>query len=126
MNNIILFLAPSTNQYQTVPDFFKMLKFSQLRDITGGELLSLTTDNPVVHLITDSRKAMAYDGSVFFAVYGLHHDGHQYIKSLYDVGIRQFVIEKPLLTQEFKGANFLKVNSSIKALQQIAAHHRAE
>ena len=86
-----------------------MLKFSQLRDITGGELLSLATDNPVVHLITDSRKALAYDGSVFFAVYGLHHDGHQYIKSLYDVGIRQFVIEKPLSTQEFKGANFLKV-----------------
>lgn len=107
-------------------DFFKMLKFSQLRDITSGELLSLATDNPVVHLITDSRKAMAYDGSVFFAVYGLHHDGHQYIKSLYDVGIRQFVIEKPLSTQEFKGANFLKVNSSIKALQQIAAHHRSE
>jgi alanine racemase len=103
-----------------------MLKFSQLRDITGGELLSLTADKPVVHLITDSRKAIAYEGSIFFAVYGLHHDGHQYIKSLYDAGIRQFVVEKPFSIQEFTGANFLKVTSSLKALQQIAACHRAE
>ena len=103
-----------------------MLKFSQLSDITGGDITALSIDRSVVHLITDSRKAIAHEGSVFFSIRGSHHDGHQYIQSLYEAGVRQFIIEDALSIQEFTGANFLKVDSSVSALQQIAAHHRAE
>jgi len=86
----------------------------------------LSTDRPIMHLITDSRKAIAQEGSVFFAINGDHHDGHQYIQPLYEAGIRQFVVEKDIPTQKFTGANFLKVNSSIQALQHIVAHLRAQ
>jgi len=77
-------------------------------------------------MVTDSRKAIPQDGSVFFAVSGEHHDGHQYIQTLYEAGIRQFVVEKDCPVQKFTAGNFLKVDSSIQALQKIAAHHRAK
>ncbi len=86
----------------------------------------LSTDRSVTHLITDSRKAITQVGSVFFAIYGEHHDGHQYIQPLYEAGIRQFIVEKEFEIQGFSNANFLKVKSSTLALQQIAAHHRAK
>jgi len=103
-----------------------MLRFSQLKAITGGDITALSIDRPVVHLITDSRKAIVHEGSVFFAINGTHHNGHQYIQSLYDAGVRQFVIEDALPIKKFTEANFLKVDSSVTALQQITAHHRAE
>lgn len=108
------------------PGYFSMLKFSQLKDITGGRVLMLSEEKPVSHLITDSRKAIAQEGSVFFAISGEHHDGHQYIQSLYDAGIRQFIVEKNIPAQKFKGANFLEVESSTHALQRITTHHRSQ
>lgn len=102
------------------------MQFSQLKEITGGSILLLAADRPVTHLITDSRKAIIQNGSVFFAIGGEHHDGHQYIKSLYEAGVRQFIIERDFSTEKYTEANFLKVDSGVQALQKIAAHHRKE
>lgn len=103
-----------------------MLQFAQLEKITGGRNLILSLDRPVVYLITDSRKTLPHQGSVFFAIKGAHHDGHQYIQTLYEAGIRQFVIENDFPVQKFADANFLKVNSSVHALQSIASEQRAK
>jgi alanine racemase len=108
------------------PDSFNMMQFSALAQITGGKTLSFFSDRPIVHLITDSRKVVVHEGSVFFAITGVHHDGHQFLESLYSAGVRQFIIEKSVDTAKFPGANFLLVGSSIDALQKIAAHHRAQ
>lgn len=98
--------------------------FSNLENITGGKTLAFFQDQPVTTLITDSRKAIATEGAVFFAVGGLHHDGHQFIANLYQRGIRQFIVERPV-DAPGEEANVLLVKSSIAALQQIAASHRA-
>ena len=103
-----------------------MMKFSQLKDIIEGSVLTLSTDRPVTHLITDSRKASIQDGAIFFAIGGEHHDGHQYVQALYAAGVRQFVVEKNLPPEKYPEANFLKVDSAVQALQNIAAHHRAK
>src|SRR5688572_4272230 len=103
-----------------------MMKFSQLKDIIEGSVLTLSKDRPVTHLITDSRKAIIQDGAIFFAISGEHHDGHQYIQTLYEAGVRQFVVEKNFPFEKYSEANFLKVNSAVQALQKIAAHHRAK
>jgi alanine racemase len=101
-----------------------MIQFSQLKEIIRGSVLTLSTDRPVTQLITDSRKAIIQNGSVFFAIGGEHHDGHQYIQSLYDAGVKQFIIEKGFPTEKYPEANFLKVESVVQALQKIAAYHR--
>lgn len=103
-----------------------MLQFSTLSQITGGKALALFYDWPIAQLITDSRKAVVAEGSIFFAIGGIHRDGHQFIESLYQTGIRQFVVEKSVDTKTFPEANFLLVDSSISALQKIAAHHRSQ
>lgn len=107
-----------------MPDSINILQFSQLSAITDGTILQLATDRLITNLITDSRKTIVQEGSVFFAIKGDHHDGHQYIETLYNTGIRQFVIESEYHLVQFQEANFLKVKSSVDALQRIAAHNR--
>jgi Alr-MurF fusion protein len=102
-----------------------MIRFSQLQDITGGQVLGFYKDLPVGALIIDSRKASNITDAVFFAIKGDRHDGHLYIMDLYEQGIRQFIVEEsprfPL-----PQCNVLKVPSSITALQQIASTHRKQ
>src|SRR5690606_3520412 len=74
--------------------------------------------------------------TLFFAIRGVYNDGHDYVTALYARGVRQFVIEKAgeipgfktteNLKFSFPEANFLQVESSLQALQEIAAYHRGE
>ncbi len=101
-----------------------MIQFSQLEKITNGKLLQLSKERPVVTLLTDSRKAVASEGSIFFAIKGIRHNGHQYLRDLYSMGVRQFIIEEEIDLKLFHGANFISVDSSLNALQKLATHHR--
>ena len=42
----------------------------------------------------DSRQIYDAPNTAFFAVRGIHHDGHQYIENLYKSGIKEFIVEK--------------------------------
>jgi Alr-MurF fusion protein len=99
--------------------------FNHLAKLTGGKLLQLAIDFPIVDLTTDSRKAIPTKNSLFFAFAGTRHDGHQFIHDLYLQGCRQFVVEKDINLTSFPEGNFLLVGSSIKAIQQIASFHRS-
>ena len=102
-----------------------MILFSNLELITRGKLLSLHQDRPVNTLLTDSRKASGSDGSVFFAIKGEHHDGHQFIPDLYDKGIRQFIVEAQSdFLKTHSDLNVLLVRSALDAIQAIAAYQR--
>ncbi|ELR72837.1 Alanine racemase [Fulvivirga imtechensis AK7] len=103
-----------------------MVHFKDLPGITGGEILSLNENSEIKYLITDSRKSFFAAGGVFFAIKGERHDGHQYILSLYDQGVRQFVVEQDISLEKFKDANFMKVPSSLAALQALARFHRGQ
>jgi alanine racemase len=103
---------------------FSDIHFSQLEKITDGKILNFSSDRPIKNLLLDSRKSIVQEGALFFAIGGLHHDGHHYIEELYKNGIRQFVVERVVPIQNFKEANFLQVDSSVSALQKIAAFHR--
>jgi Alr-MurF fusion protein len=103
-----------------------MMHFSQLPSIAKGELINLPEDKPVQTLITDSRKSVIAEGSVFFAITGARHDGHAHLHELYQAGVRQFVVEKSIRAADFPLANLFQVSSTIDALQKIAAHHRQQ
>jgi alanine racemase len=82
-------------------------------------------------LLTDSRFVSQPDHSIFFAIKGDRHDGHQFIEELYEKGVREFVIEKKSLSDDlknrlthFKDAKFWLVENAIRALQHLAAKHR--
>ena len=64
------------------------MNFSALVSITGGEVLCQAFDGPLSFLITDSRKPLVHEGALFIAMVGERHDGHDYIRSLYERGVR--------------------------------------
>jgi alanine racemase len=100
------------------------MNFSQLEKICQGTILQLKENQPVENLIIDSRKALITRGSVFFAINGPRHNGHAYLQQLYQLGMRQFVVEQDFDISLFPLANFLKVKSSVEALQKIGIAHR--
>ncbi len=82
-------------------------------------------DQPVEHLLTDSRKLYEPHRSLFFALQGPRRDGHQFIGELYKKGLRAFVVSHVPGQSLYHGARFLQVNDPLQALQQLAAYHRS-
>ncbi len=82
--------------------------------------------NPAIRtLVTDSRTFITPEDSLFFALIGVHHDGHNYISELYDKGVRYFVVSTmPANIDEYKNAGFIHVKDTLAALQKLAAYHR--
>ena len=73
----------------------------------------------------DSRSVVTPEHTLFFALTGNNHNGHDYIRTLYTDGVRAFVISE--FREEFNqltGTNFIVVENVLTALQQLAAHHR--
>lgn len=76
-------------------------------------------------LLTDSRSLSDPAVSLFFALSTHQNDGHKYICSLYEKGVRNFVVQHPFNgMNEMPEANLLWVSDTLAALQQLAAFHR--
>src|SRR5688572_21895591 len=103
-----------------------MIFFSQLAEIANGKNLQFHEDHVIRSISIDSRKTSADASTLFFAIKGERHDGHQYIQSLYSNGVRQFVVEQvPTKLIDFPDANILLVTSTVAALQRIVAFQRS-
>lgn len=81
--------------------------------------------NKIENLLIDSRKIIFPEKSIFFALKGKQHDGHQFIGELYQKGVQNFVLEGPISKySHLKDANILQVQDVRLALQQLAQKHR--
>lgn len=81
----------------------------------------------IKQLLIDSRKLNNAETSLFFAIKGERHDGHTYIKDLYENGVRNFVVSAlPSPENQYTDANFCVVDDTLAALQQLAAYHRKQ
>ncbi len=96
---------------------------SEIADVCGSRLSG--ADTLCRNALTDSRTAQAAPDPVFFAISGVNHDAHDYIRDLYGRGVRAFVVERQVDTTGMPGAGFVVVPSAVEALQSLAAHHRA-
>lgn len=86
---------------------------------------SKLTDSTITTLLTDSRKLSNPKETLFFALTSETNDGHNYVKELYTLGVRNFVVSSKLAGWEkLNDANFLIVKDTLKALQKIATYHR--
>jgi len=99
-----------------------------LQDIAGALGLSGQKLPPVVihTLLTDSRKLINPDTSLFFALTGPRRDGHLFIPELYKAGLRYFVVSEKIIARNYPGAVFLVVDHVLTALQKLAAFHRSK
>jgi alanine racemase len=103
-----------------MPDY----SVQQISEIVGGKAL-IHKNLPVRYILIDSRKVYSADDVLFFALRGARHDGHDFIDALYDKGIRNFVVNLDHHAK-FKDANYIFVEDTLPALQQVAAYHRRQ
>lgn len=90
-----------------------------------------TSESGINWLLIDSRSLCFPEETLFFALRTQKNDGHRYIHELYKRGVRNFVVEQlPDTTSgeahPYPDANFLKVHSTLEALQVLAAYHRSQ
>ena len=100
--------------------------FQEIADITHGKILQQAGAIALENLITDSRKVSFPVTSVFFAIPGEHHDGHQFVAEAYRKGVRHFIVQQPVPLRDLPESSVLLVSNSILALQQMAAFHRRQ
>jgi alanine racemase len=80
----------------------------------------------VSYLSVDSRKISFPSETLFFALKTERRNGHQFIKDVYEQGVRSFVISETLDYSNYSDASFLLVTDTMTALQHLAAHHRSQ
>jgi alanine racemase len=87
-------------------------------------LINAAKHSIISRLSTDSRSGLSGSDTLFIAIKGLHHDGHKYIIQAWNQGIRNFIAQRQI---ELPGpANWIIVEDSVQALQQIATAHRKQ
>lgn len=95
---------------------------SEIADILKAEkpkFADLTVDT----ILTDSRSLTYPESSLFFALSTSNNDGHKYIKSLYEKGVRNFVVSH--VSPDYpEDANYIVVDDVLTALQTLGASHR--
>lgn len=94
---------------------------SDIARIIGGELRG--NDLRVREVATDSRSVTSSSDTLFAAINGKHHDGHNYVERMVLRGVRAFIVEREMTLAEECG--IIIVDDTIAALQRLAQHHRA-
>lgn len=98
--------------------------FFHIAQLLGGRSL-IRQESAISRLLTDSRSLIFTDETLFFALRSASNDGHRYVRDLYNRGVRHFVVSDYASDFEaLSDANFLIVNDTLVALQQLAAFHR--
>jgi alanine racemase len=93
--------------------------------VTAAELVENDPDHALIsELLTDSRKLADPPHSLFFAIRGDRNNGHNFIPDLYEAGVRNFVVEEGYIIPDNIKANFIRTELPLRAMQQVAAHHR--
>jgi alanine racemase len=99
--------------------------------LTGNNAQGITTK--AAYILTDSRQISFPEQSIFFAIKGVRHDGHQFLPELYESGVREFVVEEASFsealrtrTSQWNDAKIWIVPSAIRALQKLVSEKRRQ
>lgn len=102
-------------------------KITEIASLIGGKFINPEIyENDISNVIYDSRKISFPKNSIFIALTGNRVDGHDFIKSAYAKGIRNFLTSKPIDLSDYKNSNFISINDTLKSLQLLAQKHRAQ
>lgn len=94
---------------------------SQITEITGGRLIG--DDRMVRNILTDSRNITLVD-SLFVAICGATHNGHDYISNMAERGVNAFLVSRHITTNV--GCSYVVVEDTMVALQKLATYHRLQ
>lgn len=82
------------------------------------------SENTVVNsIITDSRSSGLPVNTIFIALHGPNHNGHDYLDQLIVKGVKNFVVDEDFGSKP-EGITTILVNDTLVALQDFATEHR--
>lgn len=105
-----------------------MYTVQKIAEVVNGQLIK--ADKPhaqIKALFFDSRRISKIKGSLFFAIPGSHHDGHDYLEELLEQGCNNFVIQDGEVIDNLQSqsdVNLILVEDVVGALQTLASFHR--
>lgn len=98
--------------------------------VTGGEILTGDGETMGIDLVVDSR--VIAPGCIFVALPGERVDGHDYIADAVRAGARIVLVTRArqelvpqVVAAHERSACIIRVNDAVRAVQDLAAHHRA-
>ena len=94
---------------------------SDIARIVGGELRG--DDLRIREIATDSRSVTQSADTLFAAINGKHHDGHNFVERMALRGVRSFIVEREM--ELSKECSMIIVENTIVALQRLAEYHRS-
>ena len=99
----------------------------QISGLVDGEVISQSGQGLVAWISIDSRNILEPSKTLFVALKGAKFDGHDFIKSVYEEGVRSFLIQKgnPVLDNLTTDSTFIVVDNPHEALQKLAAYERS-
>lgn len=94
--------------------------------IVKGKFISCHDEHqPISDILIDSRKFTKNRDTIFIAIKSKRNDGHEFIRELYEKGLRNFLVSiEPDERKNFNGCNIILVKDCVAALQALAIHHR--
>lgn len=99
-------------------------KLSTLALWVDGKM-NASGDPEISKLLIDSRKLFEPSETLFVAIRGAQHDGHQYINGLYVNGVRAFLVDGNFSDASlYPDASFCVVEHTLRAFQKMAEAHR--
>ena len=103
-----------------------MYTLSTLVSVVNGQLISASEKDPRINdILIDSRKLISPKETLFIALKTKKNDGHKYIQSLYQRGLRNFLVSKaPEDIESFKNGHFILVEDTLAALQLLVRNKR--
>jgi len=100
------------------------LSLKKIASILNAAAIGNTNDLEIDTISIDSRSLQNGPQTLFFALVGPNNDAHLYLKELITKGVHNFVVTHIPDGLEGK-ANFLVVENTLNALQQIASYYRS-
>lgn len=97
---------------------------STIAAVCGGSFSGC--DRTVRTVVTDSRSLSCELGAepLFVAMRGANHDSHEFLREMYDRGVRAFLVERPV--EPMPECGYVIVTNAIDALQALAADYRTQ
>ncbi|MHC5201946.1 bifunctional UDP-N-acetylmuramoyl-tripeptide:D-alanyl-D-alanine ligase/alanine racemase [Myroides sp. LJL119] len=104
---------------------FKTSEFCQFIDAD----LSVKDDSNMMEfdaISVDSRSLSNGSKTMFFALEGKNHNGHEFIEDLAKQGVKYFVVSKAAILPVLKDVVYIRVKDTLQALQRAALFHREQ
>ena len=102
------------------------LTLEELTTIVPGTWVQHRSSAAINHIITDSRKILPGQNSLFIALEGSKYDGHDFVARAYQAGVRYYILKDGHYPgSELPEANILSVPDTVAALQSLGRWHRS-